>query len=519
MPEQLDFQKMKTRYQGARTLHESQTAKLATIAAYCRPRDQDYFLSDTYSGDNPEGTLYDYTAPNQLIALTNKAFMTLMPNNANYFTISLTEDALLDESLSDKSKEILEAKLSRITSKLRRFINNSNIRPVFEDSLLNYFTFGYSLIKMTTSTGAKTIEFDSIPNDSFSMEQSPSSKNVSIFMRRKWRVRDWNRENPDKKIDNRDETSFVFIVTGRIYLGVMKEEINQVVKYLPKVAEVVFQEDGDKYISYKEREVETGQLLLGRMQPATGETYPTGVGGRMLPDAQTLNSLRASSLEITQWQGSPMFEASLDADIPKDFEPGSGRILYTDSDTFRNGGGIKPLEVGGNAGAVLAAINDTTQRIMDTLKLVPSTSEVPQFRTATEWALQQGREEESVGPLIDSAKQELLMPLIRYCLFYAQQMDYIDEKLELDGQFYTLRVTGAEEERDKLSKLRKLEALDERTAIMLQTNPNAVFANIDDDKRMQLIISALDLHQIKRSAEAKEAFEDGVLQAQQPQQE
>ena len=525
MPEdtRLDFTELKERYEASKILFQQKTAKLSTIAAYCRPRDQDYFLDNDDKSDNPQGSLFSYAAANQLIALTNKTILTLIPTNANWFSIGLSDDIMLDENLDEDVKIATNLQLAKITSKILHVFNNSNFRIAFEEWVLNFFTFGYALMKITPDAYLKEVEFDSISNDSFYMEQSPSSKKVSIFIRRKWRVRDWNRENPTKMIEDTDKKSEVFVVTGRVYLGVKKEvkvvDGAEVDVYIPRIAEVVFLEKGQSYLSYNERKTDTGQLVLGRMKPSTGDTYPDGFGSRLLPEAQTINQLTEAGLEIAEWQGHPMFEVSQDADLPNNFAPLSGGILRTDSDTFRNGGGIRPLDIGGNPGVVLQATNDALARLGDSMRLVPATSDVPQFRTATEWAIQEGREKESVGPAIDLAKQELLIPMLKHVIEFLQDMGHIDETVNVKGSAYTLRVSGAEEERDKRSKLLKLEALEERTNVMMQTNPTAIHANIDDDKKIAMIVESLGLQQIMRSPEDKAKIEEQVLQAQQQAQE
>ena len=516
-----NFQKMKLRYNNARKLYHTQTAKLATVAAYCRPRDQDYFLDNDYSGDNPQGNLYDSTAPNAIRTLADKALMTLMPTNTNWFSIGLAEYVLQDDDIDEDEKEKTQKKLSKTSAKLDAMFNNSNFRSVLTDALVNFYAFGYALIKINPNASTGTFEFDSIANDGYAMEQTPSSKNVSVFMRRKWRVRDWNLANPTKRIesDSVSEESMTHIVTGRIFIGTVKEEIDGVVIYRQKVAEVIFQEKDDTYLSYTEKESGTGQLVLGRIQPATGETYPTGIGGRILPEAQTLNKLGEYFLDITQWKATTIFEASLDSEIPDNFKPIPGTIVRTDSDTFKNGGGLRPLDVGGNPGAVLQAINELRGKISDTLNLVQSTSEVPQFRTATEWVLQEAREKETVGPLLDAAKEELLIPVLKHCLKFAQDMGMIDDRLEVSGSYYALTVSGAEEERDKLSKLRRLEALEERTAPIFAINPTAVMVAIDENKKINMIIEALDLHQITRPSEVRKEMEEKILAEQQAQEQ
>ena len=177
------------------------------------------------------------------------------------------------------------------------------------------------------------------------------------------------------------------------------------------------------------------------------------------------------------------------------------------------------MDIGGNPGVVLQATNDALARLGDSMRLVPATSDVPQFRTATEWAIQEGREKESVGPAIDLAKQELLIPMLKHVIEFLQDMGHIDETVNVKGSAYTLRVSGAEEERDKRSKLLKLEALEERTNVMMQTNPTAIHANIDDDKKIAMIVESLGLQQIMRSPEDKAKIEEQVLQAQQQAQE
>ena len=204
MPEdtRLDFTELKERYEASKILFQQKTAKLSTIAAYCRPRDQDYFLDNDDKSDNPQGSLFSYAAANQLIALTNKTILTLIPTNANWFSIGLSDDIMLDENLDEDVKIATNLQLAKITSKILHVFNNSNFRIAFEEWVLNFFTFGYALMKITPDAYLKEVEFDSISNDSFYMEQSPSSKKVSIFIRRKWRLlrvwRLWDEEKQDE---------------------------------------------------------------------------------------------------------------------------------------------------------------------------------------------------------------------------------------------------------------------------------------------------------------------------------
>ena len=398
---------------------------------------------ECYEYTMPQRETFDWYAPGQrknrhLFDSTGQEATYLAANNMQALLCpawkqwaSLAPGGLIDPEAAEDHD--LYDKLQEVTQTVFHYINHSNFATVIPEVLLDLMV-GTGALCIDEGEPDDPLVFDAIPLSMLELEEGPSGRVETVFMKREPLARNLKRMYRGMRDSD---------LPAKLRQQIEKEPdskvpLIQAVIYDPQTRHYygVVIEEASKAILWRYNYEDSSPYVVARSSVISGEIYGRGRVMVALPDIKTLNRMQQFVLEHSALQVAPPMTAVSDGVLnPYTAQLIPNSVIPVASNASGNPS-LQALEVGGNfaiTDAIMEQLRESVKRVL----LGAQQSEGP-VKSATEIAIADRNRLWDMGAEFGRIQAELLSRVVARCVWILQKQGKI-APIKIDGKLVTLK--------------------------------------------------------------------------------